>query len=204
MAMFGFGLQMSARNTGQAKGRGMLGPQSIAGLGHEPPKRPEWLIASVDGRPIPPYWNSGVIITTDRSLPTRWQSTPKFCITRTNCLSQPMSSLSTKFRSQSQCEKTRLGPFVSGKTTLSEVAEVVPSDVAVLHYGDRHNLARVLPFQLRTELKRGDAILHSEFPIFSLAFLVLFSTKSGIILPYKQKERARQIVKHYLPSAMTQ
>lgn len=173
-------------------------------LGYEPPGRSEWLIASVDGRPTPPYWNSGVVITTDHSLPARWLEYTKILYyedklpvsTREFFIDQLSLAIAVRENTVSPLSERENYPL-GGRLLL-------PSDVTVLHYGDRRNLARVLHRDLRDELRQINAIPSVDVSDIIMSFLVLFSTKCGIMLPYDKKEQVRQTMIDCLPSRISE
>lgn len=164
------------------------------------PKPFKQLTASVDRQLIPPYWNSGVVVTTDRTLPKRWLdytctmfedddlpvSTDEFFIDQI--------SLALTVHENSVGELTERENFPLGGRLL------VPDDVAVIHYGDRRNLARIVNPRTRKRLHRINALPEVEITELIYSLLVVASTKSGRILSHRQKNAIRGMIGRLIPS----
>lgn len=149
------------------------------------------LTASVDRRPIPPYWNSGVVVTTDKSLPSRWLEYTEILYNEdelpvsTDDFFIDQISLALAVRENEIAQLTERENFPLGGRIR------VPQDVAVLHYGDRRNLTRVIQPQVRERLKDIDSIPDFSIFNFSHSLLDILSTKSGRILSYEQKKKLK-------------
>lgn len=162
----------------------------------------EYTTAAVDNREIPPYWNSGVTITTDRSLPERWLEYTKEIYYNGNI---PVSrneffvdqiSLAIATRHNDVCElNERMNYPLGGRLA-------VPSDVSVLHYGDRRNLSRVFSRSARMELREIGAMPDISGKDLLRSLLDVASTRSGLFLNYRRKSQVREIVSLLLPHSV--
>jgi hypothetical protein len=154
-------------------------------------------IASVDRQPIPPYWNSGVVITTDRTLPGRWLdftetifhdetlpvSTDEFFIDQ---ISLALSVRKNDVQLLSERENFPLG------------GRLVIPPVAVMHYGNRQNLVRIFQPRSRMKLHQLGAIPDIVLSDICYSFLVVASTKAGMFLSHSQKEFVRGVFERIL------
>ena len=148
--------------------------------------------ASVDQQKIPPYWNSGVIVTTDRTLPSRWL---EYTETVFNDNAVPIS------KKEFFIDQITLALAVSendvGNLTERENFPlggriIIPKDTAVVHYGDRHNLTRVVQLGFRSDFNDLQAQPNMSFKNLLYNLLEVLSTKSGRIFSYNQKQKIRQ------------
>lgn len=150
--------------------------------------------ASVDQQMIPPYWNSGVIITTDRTLPSRWLEYTK---TVFNDSSLPIS------RKEFFIDQITLSLAVS-ENDVGHLTErenfplggriIIPKGTAIVHYGDRHNLTRVLQPKIRSKFKDLQALPEMSFKNTIYNLLGILSTKSGRVVSYEQKQTIRRVL----------
>lgn len=166
------------------------------------PDRGEYVTAAIDGRTVPPYWNSGVTITTDRSLPERWLRYTKemyyddeLPVSRDEFFIDQLSLSVATARNEVQELDERANYPLGGRLT-------VPSDVSVIHYGDRRNLARVFSQPVRRELRDSGAIPDITSWDVLRTLLDVCSTKSGRVLDYEQKNRLRGLVSAVLPQSV--
>lgn len=166
------------------------------------PDRGEYVKAAIDGRAVPPYWNSGVTITTDRSLPERWLRYTRemyyddeLPVSRDEFFIDQLSLSVATARNEVQELDERANYPLGGRLS-------VPSDVSVIHYGDRRNLARVFSQPVRRELQESGAISNITSGDMFRTLLDVCSTKSGRVLDYKQKNRLRRLVSAVLPQSV--
>lgn len=155
------------------------------------PETNDRLIASVDNKNIPPYWNSGVVATTDLSLPTRWLDITRK-IHRDDSLPVGSSeffldqiSLALAVRSNDVRELPVEANFPLGGSVW------IPSEVQVIHYGDERNLSRIICPELRRKLRELDALPPLTPSSLWTSLLDIASTQSGKVLSYEQKERIK-------------
>ena len=158
------------------------------------------LTASVDRRSIPPYWNSGVVVTTDRSLPQRWLNYTSALFSND---SLPVSAeeffidqiaLALAVRENNIYQLGERENFPLGGRL------VIPQETAVIHYGDRRNLTRVVQRHFRSEFNRLDSLPDYRTADILYSILVVMSTKSGLLLTYEKKEYIRSIIKFVIRS----
>ena len=162
----------------------------------------ETLQASVDGRSIPPYWNSGVVITTDRTLPERWLEYTKTLFHADDLpvdgdeffLDQLSLALAVRENDVRQLSEQQNYPL-GGRLH-------VPSSVEVLHYGNRRNLARVLTPTVRSAIAQYGALPSVSAAETTRSVLDYLSSQSGRVLSYEQKEVVRQAVLRVLPESV--
>jgi hypothetical protein len=153
------------------------------------------LTASVDHRPIPPYWNSGVVVTTDKSLASRWLRYTGILYNEdelpvlTDDFFIDQISLALAVQENEVAQLTERENFPLGGRIL------VPQDVAVLHYGDHRNLIRVIQPEIRKKLSQMNSIPKFNLLDLSHSLLDVLSTKSGLILSYEQKKKLRSVLK---------
>ncbi|NHX35596.1 MULTISPECIES: hypothetical protein [Halolamina] len=166
------------------------------------PDRGEYVEAAIDGRAVPPYWNSGVTITTDRSLPERWLRYTKemyyddeLPVSRDEFFIDQLSLSVATARNEVQELDERTNYPLGGRLS-------VPSNVSVIHYGDRRNLARVFSQPVRRELRESGAIPDITSGDMLRTLLDVCSTKSGRVLDYEQKNRLRGLVSAVLPQSV--
>lgn len=158
------------------------------------PSRKEWLVSTVDRNPIPPYWNSGVVVTTDRTLPERWLDITRELYERDDLpvdgseffLDQISLALAVRQNDVGQLSEVANFPLGGRVRT--------PADVQVLHYGNSRNLARVLSPSVRRKLRELDALSTVTPSELGRSVLDVMSTQSGRLLEYEQKEHVRNIL----------
>lgn len=158
--------------------------------------------ASVDRRTIPQYWNSGVVVTTDRSLPERWLEYTRALfyerelpVSRSEFFIDQLSLALATRKNEVQKLPEAMNYPLGGRL-------VVPDSVKVLHYGDRRNLHRVPPGPVRErilELGVGEDASPSDLV---RSILDVASTHSGRVVNYWQKERVRKCLAEVLPDAI--
>lgn len=150
--------------------------------------------ASVDRQPIPPYWNSGVVVTTDRTLPKRWLEYTETLfrdhdlpVSRTEFfldqISLALAVRKNRVHSLSERENFPLGGRLR-----------IPTDVTVIHYGDRRNLARIVNSDVRETIDRLGALPVASIREYLYSLLVVASTKSGYVLSFRWKQRIRGLL----------
>jgi len=163
------------------------------------PSQDEYIVASVDRRKIPPYWNSGVVVTTDRSLPQRWLEYTEAMydndvlpVSRGEFFLDQLS-LALVTRQNRVCKLDEVANYpLGGRLRL-------PPDVSLVHYGDRRNLSRVFSQPARDQLDAIGAIPDFSIDSTIRSFLDLASTKSGHVFNYKRKKQLRTFLEKRLP-----
>lgn len=162
------------------------------------PSKDEWLTSTVDRTPIPPYYNSGVVVTTDRTLPENWLKLTEQLIQREDLPVGPTEFFTDQI-SLALALRTRRTETLSSRTNYPLGGRLhVPSDVEIVHYGDRRNLARILSPKIRRELRSIDA-LPATTPIGVFrSVLDVASTQSGKILSHAQKQRLRHLLQNFV------
>lgn len=171
-------------------------------FGLELPRRDEYVTASVDGRSIPPYWNSGVVITTDQSLPSRWLN-----YTKTLFYEDELPVSQDEFfidqLALALAVRENVVVTLSEKENFPLGGQVwTPTDVSILHYGDRRNLSRVIPMSTRRRLAELEAVPPVTPTKVARSCLDIASTQSGKVLSYRMKNRIREKVKKILPRSI--
>lgn len=171
-------------------------------FGLEPPRHDEYVTASVDGRPIPPYWNGGVVITTDRSLPARWLNHTKTLYYEDE-LPVSQDEFFVDQLALALAVRENVVTPLSEKENFPLGGRVwVPTDVSILHYGDRRNLSRVIPMNTRCKLSELNAIPSVTPTEVARSSLDIASTQSGKILSYEMKNRIRKKIKRIFPRSI--
>lgn len=156
------------------------------------------LTSTVDRQPIPPYFNSGVVVTTDRTLPARWLDITATLVERddlpvgaeeffTDQIALALAALERKTSLLDQRTNYPLGGRLR-----------VQSDVEVLHYGDRRNLARILNPDIRQKLRSLGALPPLKPAELGHSLLDIGSTQSGKILSRTQKQAVRRALERVL------
>lgn len=150
------------------------------------------LTASVDRREIPPYWNSGVVVTTDRSLPSRWLEYTKTIYDEEDLPVSQDEFFIDQISLAIAVQKNAIGELSQRENFPLGGRFLIPQDVAVVHYGDRRNLTRVIQPKIRGHLKQLNAIPDTSVRDIVNSILVVMSTKSGSVLGYTQKQTVRR------------
>mgnify|MGYP006273046545 CR=1 FL=1 len=150
--------------------------------------------ASVDRQPIPPYWNSGVVVTTDMTLPKRWLEytetlfrEDELPVSQTEFFLDQISLAVAVQENQVQQLSERENFPLGGRLR-------VPTNVAVIHYGDRRNLARIVNPDIRETLHQLGALPTASVREYLFSLLVVASTKSGRVLPFRWKQWIRRLL----------
>lgn len=159
----------------------------------------EYRLASVDKRPIPPYWNSGVVVTTDHSLPAEWLEITKELLYNTDLpvssdeffIDQISLALASRTRSVTDLTETQNYPL-GGRIRC-------PQDVEIIHYGDTRNLSRILEPSIRTQLTELGAPMSAPPSALIRSCLDVASTQSGRVLSFDQKQTLRRLAYRILP-----
>jgi hypothetical protein len=156
------------------------------------------LVSTVDRTPIPPYYNSGVVVTTDRTLPKHWLDLTTELIRRDD-LPVESSEFFTDQISLALALRNRRTETLSSRANYPLGGRLhVPSDVEIIHYGDQRNLSRIISPSVRRKLRSIDALpTPTPSGIFE-SLLDVASTQSGKILSYKQKQRLRGLLKQFM------
>jgi len=129
--------------------------------------------STVDQKCIPPYWNSGVVLTRNNDLPSRWLSLTKTLWKEfdTGYFTDQVALglLSTDYHSQT-LDETYNYPLTHRL--------YVPSDVKVLHYNDIKHLGRVYSPKVLRRLYRTGLFSDTEFTIATLPQLIEEASKT--------------------------
>lgn len=172
--------------------------QLCAAFGLPFPSKDEWLTSTVDRIPIPPYYNSGVVVTTDRTLPERWLTLTEELVRREDVPVSPTEFFTDQI-SLALALRTRRTETLSSRANYPLGGRInVPPDVEIIHYGDRRNLARVLSPKLRRELRSIDALPTPTPAGVFRSLLDVSSTQSGKVLSHGQKQRLRDLLKRFV------
>lgn len=162
----------------------------------------EFVTTSIDNRRVPPYWNSGVVVSRDPSLAREW-----LAITRELALNDDLPvdgdeffldqlALAIATRKRDVCQfDLRMNYPLGGLLR-------VPSDVQILHYGETRNLGRVLNPRIREKLRTLGALPPATPAALLQSGLEVASFHSGRLLSYEQKSAARQLVRGVFPTAV--
>lgn len=163
-----------------------------------PMSEDERLVSSVDRTPIPPYYNSGVVVTTDRTLPEHWLELTTELVRRED-LPVGSSEFFTDQISLALALRDRRTETLPLRTNYPLGGHLrVPADVEVIHYGDRRNLSRILSPSIRRELRSIDALPDPAPREVFRSLLDVASTQSGRVLSRRQKQRVRDLLKRYV------
>ena len=150
--------------------------------------------ASVDRQPIPPYWNSGVVVTTDMTLPKRWLEYTNTLFREDEMPVSQMEFFLDQISLAVAVSENQVQPLSERENFPLGGRLQVPTDAAVIHYGDRRNLARVVNPAIRERLQQLEALPTASGRDYLYSLLVVASTKSGCILPFRWKQRIRRFL----------
>lgn len=162
------------------------------------PSEDEQLVSTVDRVLIPPYYNSGVVVTTDRTLPEDWLKLTEELVNRED-LPIDSSEFFTDQISLALALRNRRTETLCPSSNYPLGGKIrVPSDVEIIHYGDQRNLARALSPHVRRELRSINALPSPTAIDVFRSLLDVVSTQSGKVLSYSQKQRIRDLLKNYV------
>lgn len=152
------------------------------------------VVSTVDRCPMLPYWNAGVVVTRDRSLPSEWLS-----MTRETLDREITSRTETFFNDQlalAVLSETRSVSRLTERQNYPLHARVrCPRSTEVLHYDDRANLARLPDPWARDELRRAGADLDADAGAVVRGLLDVGLDQSGRVLSYREREALRTLSK---------
>lgn len=158
------------------------------------PTEDEQLLSTVDRTTIPPYYNSGVVVTTDRTLPEDWLELTIELVRRDD-LPVDSSDFFTDQISLALALRNRGTETLLAQTNYPLGGKLrVPSDVEIIHYGDQRNLARILSPTVRRKLRSIDALPDPTASDILRSLLDVASTQSGKVLSHEQKQRLRNLL----------
>lgn len=162
------------------------------------PSENERLVSTVDRVLIPPYYNSGVVVTTDRTLPKDWLKLTEELLDRKD-LPINSSEFFTDQISLALALRNRRTETLCPSANYPLGGRIrVPSDVEIIHYGDQRNLARILSPPVRKELRSIDALPRPTPMGIFRSLLDVASTKSGRVLSHSQKQYMRNLLKNHV------
>lgn len=161
------------------------------------------LRSMVDSRSIPPFYNAGVVVTTDPTLPQEWLD-----VTQDTFAESSPAAGESFYNDQlglALAAATRDVSLLSDRQNYLLEAHVdCPSDVDVLHYGSLRSLSRVRNQTVCDQLNRYGWTPHElSLTDWTQCGLELASCQSSRVLPYAVRDRVRRAVRRLFPASVT-
>lgn len=147
--------------------------------------------STVDGCPTLPYWNGGVVATTDTDLPAEWLAMTE----------EVMESDFLRFDETFFFEQLSLAVLAQERETVAlterqnyplQARVACPRDVEVIHYHALSNLARIPDPWLRSELSGYGADMGVDPVEAGRRLLHVGRSQSGRVLSPAQREALRE------------
>ena len=159
---------------------------------------------SCDNRTIRPYFNAGVIVTSDKDFPDDWLS-----ITRDTLNAEFLEHDETFFNDQialALAARNRKTELLSDQQNFPLLGRIhCPDDVQILHYGKWKNLSRIRNPTIATMLRQyGWEPQTLSMTDWSSMALDLISAHSGRVVPYPVRSRLHQAARTALPNRLYQ
>lgn len=157
---------------------------------------------SCDNRMIRPYYNAGVIVTTDETFPDEWLT-----LTRDILDAEFLKHDETFFNDQialTLAARDRRTELLSDRQNFPLLGRIhCPDDVQIIHYGKWKNLSRIWnPAVTETLRQYGWDSQPLSVTDWSSMTLDLLSAQSGRVVSYPIRSRLRQAARAVVPDRL--